>query len=178
LRIPVAAIVGAGVALVAASMLGVASAEAPTTTPTRNVAVQGIAKAPVAQGANAAAATSAYRNAMAAAVADAHSKAEFLAAQAGVTLGVPQTIAEDGGYVSCTGGTESGYVEYEGEQPDFGTAGTGIGVRAAAPVSAGALAPSKPAIRRHRSKHRRSAKVAVAASCSVTAQVSIAYAIS
>jgi hypothetical protein len=178
LRIPVAAIVGAGVALVAASMLGVAAAEAPTTAPTRTVSVQGVANAPIAQGSNAAAATSAYRNAMGAAVTDAHSKAEFLAATTGVTLGVPQTIAEDGGYVSCTGAAGSGYVEYEGAQPDFGAAAVGIGVRAAAPAAPGALARPKPALRRHRSKHRRPAKAAVAAGCTVTAQVSIAYAIS
>jgi hypothetical protein len=180
LRIPLAAIVGAGVALVAASMLGVASAEAPTTALTRSIDVQGVAKAPVGQGANAAAATAAYRTAMASAVADAQNKAEFLAAKAGVTLGAPQTIAEDGGFIDCAGGGESGFVEYEGEQPDFGTAGPAVGgVRLAAPAApAGAPVRPKPAIKRRHRKHRRTAKTALSATCTLTAQVSIAYAIS
>ena len=55
--------------------------------PSRTVSVEGVATVPIAQNANLAAATSVYRQGMAAAVADGQSKAEFLASKAGATLG-------------------------------------------------------------------------------------------
>jgi hypothetical protein len=163
-------------ALAAASMLGVATAEAPTVTPTRAISVQGVAEAPLAQGANAATATAAYRQAMAAAVADGQAKAEFLAGKVGATLGPAQTVAEDGGDITCTGGgEESNYVPYEGEQPDFGTArGAPTPLLGAAQGVAGAAKPVAPI--RHRRK-RAKAKAAVAGTCRLSAQVSLAYAI-
>lgn len=106
------------VALVVASVVGVAAAETPSSASTRTVSVEGVATAPLAQGASAA--TAAYRQAMAAAEADGHQKAEFLVQKVGAVLGEVQSIAEAGGSIECSGGSESGYVEYEGEEPDFG----------------------------------------------------------
>src|SRR5271165_1631531 len=77
-------------------MLGVAAAEAPTTTSLRTVSVEGVASEPLAQGANAASATAVYRQAMAAAVADGQAKAEFLAQKVGATVGVAQSVAVAG----------------------------------------------------------------------------------
>ena len=68
------------IALIAAGMLGVASAEAPTTTsPPPTVSVQGVAIEPIEQSASSATATTVYRQGMAAAVTDGQSKAQFLA---------------------------------------------------------------------------------------------------
>jgi len=165
--------------LVAAGMLGVASAEAPTsgTAATRLVSVEGAGSAQVAQGASAQAADAAYRQAMAAAVTDAQGKAEFLAGKAGATAGAVQDIAEQGGSVQCHD-AESRYVEYEGAQPDFGYASRGVGVFASAPSAAappGTNSAPKPKKARKRKKHP--AKAAVAVSCAVEAQVSLSYAL-
>jgi hypothetical protein len=157
--------------LLAANMLGVASAEGPTTTASpRTVSVQGVAKAPLAQGASAALATESYRQAMASAVADGLNKAEFLAAKAGVALGAVQSVVENGGSISCTAGPEQEYLAYEGEQPDFPLNNAVAAPRAFAP----AVRVSKPKIRRHKAK----AKKATASGCAVSAQVSLVYAIS
>ena len=85
MRIVMPAVATTTVALVAAGVLGVASAEAPTASPARTVSVQGVATVPIAQSANLATATAAYRQGMAAAVADGQAKAEFLAGKAGAT---------------------------------------------------------------------------------------------
>jgi uncharacterized protein YggE len=158
-------------------MLGVASAEAPTGTSVRTVSVQGVAIVPIAQGANAAAATAVYRQGMAGAVADGQSKAEFLASKAGATLGSVQSIVEGGGYIGCT--DESGYVEYQGEQPDFGSP---AGTISPGRLAAGTAPPtSVPPVRRP-SRHRRHkappAKKAAAGACTLTAQVAVVYSIS
>jgi len=178
LRTTIVAVAAAAAALVAAGMLGVAAAEAPTVTPTRTVSVQGVADLPLAQGSSAAAATAVYRQAMAAAVNDGQAKAEFLAGKVGATLGPAQTVAEDGGYISCTGG-ESGYTQYEGEQPDFGTARsnpTVVAPAVGAPAASSGATVTKPkAVTKHRRRH---AKAASAVSCVLTAQVSLSYAIS
>ena len=177
MRVLIAA-VAAAVALVVTGMLGVASAEAPTSTPTRTVSVQGVGTQPVAQNASAAAATAVYRQAMAAAVADGQSKAEFLAGKVGTTLGAAQSVSEDGGWISCSGG-ESEYPSYEGEQPDFGSA--------RGPVSPLAAAPAAPAARTNTAvgskpkpmskKRRKRAKAAVVATCVLHAEVSLSYVI-
>ena len=178
MRSVIAAIAGVFGALVVANMLGVASAEAPTGTPVRTISVGGVAKVPIAQGADAATATAAYRQGMAAAVADGASKATFLASKAGVTLGSVQSLVEGGGYIGCSGGSESEYVEYQGEQPDFASPGAGGG-----PVRAGAVAPRiAPGIRKPGAKHRRrrapAARKATAPGCMLTAEVSLVYSIS
>ncbi len=175
MRFGLAAVLGGLAVLIAAGMLGVAAAEAPTSvTPTRTVAVEGVAYVPISQTATAAEANSVYRQAMSAAVSDGLSKAEVLAAKVGATLGGAQTVAEEGGEISCSSGNE--YVEYQGAQADFGTARstTPFEAAASAPAAAHTVAP-KPLVK-HR-KHKR-AKVATAASCTLGANVSIAYAIS
>ena len=168
------------IALVAAGMLGVASAEAPTTaSPPPTVSVQGVAIEPIEQSASGATATAVYRQGMADAITDGQSKAQFLASKAGVTLGAVQSIVENGGYIGCTGNE----VEYLGEQPDFGSpevgaAATGVSTpRAVTEASPGARKPAG----KHAKKKRGNAPVAKrasAASCTLTAQVSLTYAIS
>ncbi|MFI4992416.1 MAG: SIMPL domain-containing protein [Solirubrobacterales bacterium] len=164
------------VSLIAAGLLGVASAEAPTASPARTVSVQGVATVPVAQGANLATATAAYRQGMAAAVADGQAKAEFLAGKAGATLGSVQSIAEGGGYIGCTGGEEPGGGEYTGEQPDFGS--TGVAVSPAAPRVLANAAPGirKPVVKHRKKKRKRPlAKHASVVSCTLSTQVSLTY---
>src|SRR5271155_3187497 len=76
------------IALIAAGMLGVASAEAPTTaSPPPTVSVQGVAVEPIEQSANSATATTVYRQGMAAAVADGQAKGQALASWAGARRG-------------------------------------------------------------------------------------------
>jgi hypothetical protein len=174
----VAATLAVVVGLVVANMLGVAAAEAPTastTAPVRTIGVEGVASVPVAQGANRATATAAYREAMAAALTDGQSKAEFLASKAAVTLSNVQSIAEGGGSISCSGGEESEYVEYQGEQPDFGSTDGSV-----SPIEA-AAAPRTPAVRKPAGKPRKkhpTAKKASAGGCTLNTQVSLTYAIS
>ena len=63
-------------ALIAAGVLGVASAEGPTTaSPPPTVSVQGVAIEPIEQSASSATATTVYRQGMAAAVTDGQAKA-------------------------------------------------------------------------------------------------------
>ncbi len=91
---------GTAAALVAASMLGVASAEAPTAAAAaRSVSVEGVATVPVTQrrerGRRRPPPTAGrWRRPSA----DGQGKAEFLAGKAGATLGAVQSIAESGGY--------------------------------------------------------------------------------
>ena len=174
-RIAVAATMATVAGLVAAGMLGVASAEAPTVTPLRSVSVQGTATVGVEQGASAAVASAAYRQGMAAALADGQNKAEFLTGKTGTGLGVVQGIAEGGGYISCAGGPEGEYVEYSGEQPDFGSSPASVSpVRA----SRGAAPPKlgRPTVR-HRRRKAPAVKKAAASGCTLTTQVSLVYAI-
>lgn len=178
MRNAIAATLAVVAGLLVANMLGVAGAEAPTTgttAPVRTISVEGVATVPIAQGASRATATATYREGMAAALADGQSKAEFLASKAGVTLSSVQSIAEGGGSISCTGGQESEYIEYEGEQPDFGSSDESVSpIEAAAAPSTTAL--HKPATKR-RKKHP-TAKKASVAGCTLSTQVSLAYAIS
>lgn len=166
-------------ALTAIGVLGVAGAETTTTATApaasvlpRTVSVQGVASAPVAPEASAATATAVYRQAMASAVTDGQSKAQYLAEKAGATLGAVQSIAEGGGYIDCPGEEE-----YTGEQPDFGYA-SGGGVVAGATVRAveGPRTPGtrKPAAKPHKKK-KRSAKAATAATCTLSTQVALSY---
>jgi hypothetical protein len=145
MRSAIAATLAVAAGLVLASMLGVASAEAPTTTtatPLRTVSVDGVAMVPVAQGANRAVATAVYREGMAGAISDGQGKAEFLASKAGATLGAVQSIVEGGGSIQCTTGGESGYVEYEGEQPDFGSPSVSVTPNLAPRVAGSTVTPT------------------------------------
>jgi hypothetical protein len=170
------------IALVAAGMLGVASAEAPTTaSPPPTVSVQGVATEPIEQSASSATATTVYRQGMAAAVTDGQAKAQFLASSAGVTLGAVQSIVENGGYIGCTGNE----VEYLGEQPDFGSPGVGVSPdEVSVPRVDGAATPvaGKPTVKHtKKKKHKKKtpvAKPASVAGCTLTAQVSLIYAVS
>jgi hypothetical protein len=176
-RSAIAAIGTAVAAFFAVNMLGVAVAEAPTGTPLRTIGVQGVATVPIGQADNAAAATAVYREGMAGAVADGQSKATFLAGKLSATLGPIQTVVEDGGYISCSGGGESGYAEYEGEQPDFGSAPRQMAV---APAAAQLNQPARAThgAKPKRTKRKRpSAKRAAAVTCRLTAQVSLVYTI-
>jgi hypothetical protein len=175
--IPAAAVTT--IALVAAGMLGVASAEAPTSaSPPPTVSVQGVAIEPIEQSASGATATAVYRQGMADAMTDGQSKAQFLASKAGVTLGAVQNIVEDGGYIGCTGNE----VEYLGEQPDFGSSGSGVyGASVSTPRALNRATPgaSRPTVKHAKKKHEAPvAKRASAAGCTLTAQVSLTYAIS
>jgi hypothetical protein len=170
----IAATMAVAAGLLIANMLGVASAEAPSTSPIRTVSVAGVATAHIAQGANKTEATAIYREGMASAIADGLSKAEFLAGKAGATLGSVQSIAEGGGSIDCTGvGAESDeYAQYEGEQPDFGSSSEGI---VAVPAEAAATPLiRKPAAKRRKKKHV-AAKAASAANCTLSTQVSLVY---
>ncbi len=175
MRSAIAATMAVAAALVVVNMLGVAAAEAPTTsTPARTIAVEGVATAPIAQGASASTANTIYREAMAAALTDGQSKAEFLAGKAAVTLGGVQSIVEGGGSIDCSGGAEAGYVEYQGEQPDFGSPSQSVAPlsEAAAPAATGVRKPTV----KHRKKHA-TAKQASAVSCTLSTQISVVYAI-
>ncbi len=97
-----------------------------------------------------------------------------------MTLGAVQSIVENGGYIGCTGNE----VEYLGEQPDFGSPDVGSsGGEVSVQRVAGTAAPvaSKPAVKHAKKKKRKQAPVAKrasAAGCTLTAQVSLTYAIS
>jgi hypothetical protein len=181
MKLTLTAVLAAVAALVIANMIGTAVAEAPTTTTLRTVSVEGIGTQPIAQNADAATATGVYRQAMAAAVVDGQSKAEFLTGKVGATLGAAQTVTEDGGGIECSSGGEEGWESYKGEEPDFGSArnaGQVLGSSPAAPTSA--ASPSSGAVKRtsakrHRKHKRPVAKKATAAGCKLTAQVSLAY---
>ena len=162
--------------LVIANMLGVAAAEAPTGAPARTVSVEGVATVPIAQNANLAAATSVYRQGMAEALADGKSKAEFLASKAGATLGSVQSIVESGGSIGCTGGEEeSGYAQYQGEQPDFGSPGASISSdRVVVPLEA---AGTTKRLKKKKKTNSPSAKKSSATACTLSAAVSLVYAI-
>lgn len=169
-------------AVIAANMLGVASAEAPTTTSARTVSVEGVASVPINVNASHEEANATYRQGMASAMSDAQNKAEFLAAKAGATLGQVQSVAERGGSISCSGGeSEDGYTPYDGERPDFGEEESGGFVRSAeaAPTAPSLKSASKPTPKKKpkKKKKKTAAKTAAAVSCSLEAQVGLVYAL-
>lgn len=178
------------VSLVVAGLLGVASAEAPTTTtPPPTVSVQGVATEPIEQSASSATATAVYRQGMADSITDGQAKAQFLASKAGVTLGSVQSIVEGGGYIGCTGGEESSNDEYLGAQPDFGSPGaTGSTPVFNAPRALNKATPGvrKPATRHGKKKPKKpsakqasatttNATTASATTCTLSTQVSLVY---
>jgi hypothetical protein len=175
--------------LLLANMLGVAVAEAPTTTTTstttstpapapvlRTVSVTGVATKPIGQFDSAAEATAVYREAMAEALNDGQSKASFLAGKVGATLGAVQSVVEGGGSIDCTGGEESNYAEYQGEQPDFASGPRTV----ATPLAAKAPTAGKVThtVKKKRKRKHPTAKQAAAVSCKLSAQVPLVYAIS
>jgi Protein of unknown function (DUF541) len=183
MRILFAASTAAAAGLIAAGVLGVADAETPAgTSPVapRSVSVQGVAIEPIEQSANAANATTVYRQGMTDAIADGLAKAQFLSSKAGATLGAVQSIAEGGGYIECGGETE-----YLGAQPDFGSSGVAGTLAAPAESAAGVSAPrpgnlSKKTPAKHTKKHShhvKAKKAATTGSCTLSTQVSVVYAL-
>lgn len=163
-------------ALFAMSALGVAAAEAPTgVVVARTISVEGVAVTPIGSHDSAAAANGVYREGMGKALADAQSKAAFLAEKTAATLGVVDSVIEDGGYIECAD-ADNEDASYEGEQPDFGSGTSGavqVAPESAAPSTALVKVSHRPKV-----KHRRpTAKKASAPSCNLTAQVSVVYAI-
>jgi hypothetical protein len=175
-RIPIV-IAGMAAAGLAAGGVLVLAAEAETNTtstpsasaPLRTVSVEGIANEPVSSSASAEAAIAAYRQGMAAAIADGKAKAQFLAEKAGATLGGVQSIGEGGGYIGCPAG-----VEYEGAQPDFGYGRGPVFAASAAPAAKGRATPTphKAPAKHHR---RHSARKSAAESCTLSTQVALVY---
>jgi hypothetical protein len=174
MRVVIAASLASAAGLVAAGVLGVASAEGPSTTtpPQRTLSVQGVATEPVDQHASAAAAIAAYHQGLTDAVGDGLSKAQLLAGKLGASLGPAQTVVEDGGYISCAG--ESGSAEYEGGQPDFGAPGISISTPRTGSVRPLGSA-RRPAVRRRRPHKRPAAKTAGTATCALSTQVALVY---
>jgi hypothetical protein len=176
----VATLAAAG-ALFAASMLGTAVAEAPTTTSLRTTSVEGVAIVGIAQNADGAAANAAYRQAMASAITDGQSKAEFLTGKVGATLGAVQTVTESGGEVECTDGNGE-YAEYAGERPDFGNAPSATPVyatpnAASSAPSATSVQPKRSTAKKRKHHKRPVAKKATATTCKLSAQVALVYVI-
>jgi hypothetical protein len=169
------AVVAAG--LFAANMLGVAVAEAPTGTPLRTISVQGIGTARIGQFDNATAATAVYREGAANAIADGQSKAEFLASKVGATLGVPESVVEEGGYIECAGVED----EYEGEQPDFGSAplpsSSSVPIVGTSPAKESSSVTHKLKRKHSKPKHPKAKKAGVT-TCTLMARVSLVYPIS
>jgi hypothetical protein len=189
MRGALAATLAVAAGLFVANMLGVAAAEAPTSTtptttitmPARTVSVEGVAHVAIAQEATVEAADAAYHQGMETAVADGHSKAELLVDKAGATLGSVQSITEDGGSIECRTKNEEGesevfgYAPYKGEPPDSSTES---GRFVAAPLAA-AKAPrtsKTPTVRRKRN-HATAKKASSSVVCELTARVSLVYTI-
>ena len=173
MRIAIVGVCVASIALIATGALGVAGAET-TVTPAgalapRIVSVQGVASAPIEPMASAAVANAVYRQAMAGAIADGQSKAQFLAEKTGATLGAVQSVGEGGGYIQCPGEEE-----YQGVQPDFGSGSPVV----AGPVALakGRIAPSvhKAPVKHHK-RRRATAKKATVEPCSLSTQVALSY---
>ena len=183
LKSVIAATIATALGLAAFGVLGAGAAEAPTSASPalRTVSVEGVATIAIGQSASAAEATAVYRQGMTDALADGQSKAQFLASGAGATLGVVQSIVEDGGYITCTGNE----VEYLGEQPDFGSPGVyvsaaGVSTRSVVSPPRSTPAVHAPAVksRKRKRKRRPAAKSAAASGCTLSAQVSLVYALS
>ncbi len=137
--------------------------------PLRTVSVQGVAEVPLATTSSAATATSAYRQAMAAAIVDGQSKAQFLAEKAGATIAQVQSIGEGGGSIQCAEG-----VEYQGGQPDFGYGAPTVFAAAAPATAIRAPAVHKAPVAKHHRRHA-SARKSTAESCTLSTQVALVY---
>ena len=170
MRVGITATLAAAGGLVVAGLLGVATAEAPTSpSPLRTVSVQGVASEAIDQSASTTTAQGVYRQGMADAITDGLGKAQLLAAKVGAPLGAVQSVVEQGGYISCPG-----EAEYLGAQPDFGTAAGPV------PAVAPQRALARPRAPSHtRAKRRRHGATPVAkaggVTCTLYTQVSLAY---
>lgn len=131
--------------LIAASVLGTATAQSPVSGPPRTVAVQGSASAAISSAADGDAANSAYRQGLVAAVSDGQSKAAFLAGRVGGGLGPVQSVSEGGGYIDCGDG------DYNGSSP---TSAMVRSARPFLPVPWPPLGPLPPAVPESRPERR------------------------
>jgi len=178
LKTLIVGVTAATAALVAASTLGIAAAEGPSSSSaSRTVSVEGVASAPIAQDADQTAANAAYHQAMGLAESDGREKAELLANKAGATAGSVQSIAEGGGTIECGKLTAEGSdVQYEGAIPDFGNGESHLlGALAAQPRGAA----SSPTAKRHPSKKNGSkGHAAHSFTCTLSAQVALVYPLS
>jgi hypothetical protein len=173
-----AAVLAVVAALFAANMLGVAVAEAPTVTALRTISVEGVATVPIGQLDKLAEATAVYREGQAAAVADAQTKAAFLAGKIGGSVSTVQSVVEDGGYINCTASGETEYAEYEGEEPDFGSAPQpNVGAVAQGTLAPKAATTPAKAKLKHRKRKHTTAKKAAVGTCKLQARVAVIYAI-
>jgi len=144
----------------------------------QTVSVEGVATVAISKTASQAEANAAYRQALAAAVADGLEKASFLATTTGATVGSIQQVIERGGSIECELPAEEGplkeYEPYDGLQPDFGSVpigGTGYEVRPA-PAKA-ALPPKKKAKKKHKKPSAK--KAAEATRCTLSTQIVLSY---
>jgi hypothetical protein len=177
MKIVIGASLAAAAGLVAAGVLGVASAEGPTatTTPQRTASVQGVATESIDQHASTAAANAVYHQGLGDAVADGLGKAQLLAGKVGASLGPAQTVVEGGGFISCVGGGESAAAEYEGAQPDFGSPGISVASAPAAGRTGPLGSARRPGVKRRRVHRSPPAKTASGGSCTLSTQVSLVY---
>jgi len=176
MRVPIAAILAVAAALTAASMLGVASGEGPTTSPPlRTVSVEGVAHEAIDQQASSATATAVYHQAMGDAVADGLGKAQLLAGKTGATVGIVQSISEGNGYIRCTSASSTEGAEYEGGEPDFGSGAVIYSGAASAPAGAAVPLTPKPALRKRKPRKRAAVKAASGTPCALYTQVSVTY---
>jgi hypothetical protein len=186
-RIALATVVALGAGLAPLAITGVANAESASTPPVPTVSVGGVGSVPISQTADQAAATAAYREAMAAAILDGQDKATFLAAKVGATLGAAQDVVEGGGGIECTAKDSEGetnYENYEGAEPDFGSGQSSVVPVAeqrasASPTVSGSAGKPKPVkTKKHRKRKHASAKKSTATTCTLSTSVSLIYAIS
>jgi hypothetical protein len=176
-RIVIAVVAVTALGLIADGLLGVATGETSSSpavtesTPLRTVSVQGVASESIPPEASTTTAVSVYHQGLADAVSDGQGKAQLLAEKTGATLGAVQSAGEGGGYIQCLEDQE-----YEGAEPDFGSAGVSTVGALSAPAAAPVKAPLRKPARRH--PRRRSAKKAAAGTCTLYAQVSLVYPLS
>jgi len=173
----IAAITIATAALVAASFLGVAAAEAPTsaTPPLRVVSVEGVGRVPIADEAEQAAADAAYHQAMTAALEDGHGKAQLLASDAGGTLGAVQSITEGSGSIECESPVDE-YLSYKGAEPDFGSGESrdyAVAPEAASAPSRATATPTKK--KKKKKKKKAKAALVTLTTCTLSARVAVSY---
>jgi hypothetical protein len=154
--------------------------------PAGTISVEGVATVGISKTASAAEANAAYRQGLAAAIADWLEKAQFLAGKTGANVGVIDQISEDGGSIGCVLHAETGplyeYEPYEGARPHFGSVGSGIRVLEAAPAAAATRSHviSKKRKKKHKSKAIKAARMAArsrrrscSGTCSNTEQIAI-----
>ena len=177
MRLGLTAILVAAAALIAAGLLGVASAEAPTTTPVRTVGVEGTGNAPIAREANATAANAAYRQAMAAAISDGLEKAQFLATRVGGTLGAVQSVVEENGVRQLRRGRQRIQLPTWAwnRTSGVGRPPSGRFEQAAPSASSRSRGSSPTTAHKSKPKKKKKAKKASAVSCTVSASVAVNY---